>query len=127
VKMLAKTKESSPFSGCKVSLGLYSQRENGLASSFAAFCCTYYRTASAGSATLVSSLTHTAAKLVTIRALLNIATPDSAPEPQDYRERYATLTGRSLDTCPCCGGHMVEIAVLTRAALPPRPFCCDSS
>jgi hypothetical protein len=28
--MLAKTKESSPFSGWTVSLGLYSQRENGL-------------------------------------------------------------------------------------------------
>jgi hypothetical protein len=71
--------------------------------------------------------THRRAKLATIRALLNVAAPNAAPEPQDYRERYATLTGRSLDICPCCGGHMVEIAVLTRAPLPPQPFCCDSS
>lgn len=71
--------------------------------------------------------THRRTKLATIRALLSVASPDATPEPQDYRERYATLTGRSLDICPCCGGHMVEIAVLTRAPLPPRPFCCDSS
>jgi hypothetical protein len=24
------------------------------------------------------------------------------------------LTGRSLDICPCCGGRMVEIAILAR-------------
>jgi len=32
--------------------------------------------------------------------------PVSAPEPVDYRERYATLFGHSLDICPACGGHL---------------------
>jgi hypothetical protein len=50
------------------------------------------------------------------------------PEPADYRERYARLFGRSLDICPACGGHLVEIAVLRRAPQPAAPpFRYDSS
>jgi hypothetical protein len=71
--------------------------------------------------------THRSAKLVTICAALDLAAPNIAPEPTDYRERYALLTGRSLDVCPCCGGRMIEIAVLRRAPKPGRPTWCDSS
>jgi hypothetical protein len=70
---------------------------------------------------------HRRAKLATIRGLLDLAAPDIAPEPADYRERYALLTGRSLDICPCCGGRMRETAVLRPAPKPARPFWCDSS
>jgi hypothetical protein len=71
--------------------------------------------------------THRTTKLATIRALLSVAAPEIAPEPADYRERYAMLTGQSLDICPCCGGRMVEIAVLQRTPRHARSFWCDSS
>jgi hypothetical protein len=72
--------------------------------------------------------THRSAKLTLIRGLLDLPEPEPAPEPADYRERYARLFGRSLDICPACGGHLVEIAVLKRAStLSRRPFSCDSS
>jgi len=70
---------------------------------------------------------HRRAKLALIRRLLDLPALERAPEPADYRERYARLFGRSLDICPACGGHLVEIAVLKRAPMPPRPFTCDSS
>ena len=56
-----------------------------------------------------------AAKLAHCRRLL--AAPEPAPPPAaaDYRERYRQLTGRSLDLCPCCGGRMIEIAIISRA------------
>lgn len=66
---------------------------------------------------------HRSAKLALIRALLEVPEPVRDPEPVDYRERYARLFGHSLDICPVCGGHLVEITVLKPAA---RPFC-DSS
>ena len=55
------------------------------------------------------------AKLAHCRRLL--AAPEPAPPvaAADYRERYQQLTGRSLDLCPCCGGLMVEIAIIPRA------------
>lgn len=71
--------------------------------------------------------THRTAKLATIRGLLNAVEPDVVPEPASYRERYALLTGRSLDICPDCGGRMIEIAVLDRVPKPVQPFWCDSS
>jgi Putative transposase len=67
---------------------------------------------------------HRSAKLAVIRDLLEVPEPVADPEPVDYRERYARLFGHSLDTCPACGGHLVEIAVLKPAA---RPFPGDSS
>jgi hypothetical protein len=71
---------------------------------------------------------HRTTKLVMIRGLLDLPEPERAPAPINYRERYARLFGRSLDICPACGGHLVEIAVLKRAARPmARPFSCDSS
>jgi len=71
---------------------------------------------------------HRSAKLALIRRLFDLPEPETAPEPADYRERYARLFGRSLDICPACGGHLVEIAVLKRASRPAaRPFSCDSS
>jgi Putative transposase len=70
--------------------------------------------------------THRTTKLIAIRALLDVPAPDVGPEPANYRERYALLTGRSLDICRCCGGRMVELATLARAP-PRRPFYCDSS
>ena len=70
---------------------------------------------------------HRNAKLALIRRRLDLPEPEPAPEPADYRERYARLFGRSIDICPACGGHLVEIAVFKRAPMPPRPFTCDSS
>jgi hypothetical protein len=57
------------------------------------------------------------AKLAHCRRLL--AAPEPAPlaAADDYRQRYQQLTGRSLDLCPCCGGRMVEIGVIPRAAV----------
>ena len=66
-------------------------------------------------------------KLALIRRLLDLPTPETAAEPVDYRERFARLFGRPLDICPACGGHLVEIAVLKRTPMPPRPFTWDSS
>jgi hypothetical protein len=71
--------------------------------------------------------THRSAKLVLIRGLLDLPEPETAPVPADYRERYAQLFGRSLDICPACGGHLVEIAVLRRTPPAARSFSCDSS
>jgi hypothetical protein len=70
---------------------------------------------------------HRSAKLASIRALLGVSAPAVAASSADYRERYALLTGRSLDICPCCGGRMVEIARLSRSGAPAPSFWCDSS
>jgi hypothetical protein len=67
---------------------------------------------------------HRSAKLALIRGLPEVPEPAKAPDPVDYRGRYARLFGHSLDICPACGGHLVEIAVLKPAAW---PFRCDSS
>ena len=71
--------------------------------------------------------THRTAKLATIRGLLNVADPKLIPEPADYRERYALLTGTSLDICSQCGGRMIDILVLERAPKPAQSYWCDSS
>jgi hypothetical protein len=70
---------------------------------------------------------HRTARLAAIRALLTVPAPAVDPTPGDYRTRYALLTGRSLDICPCCGGAMVEIATLGRPRRPSSPIWCDSS
>jgi hypothetical protein len=69
---------------------------------------------------------HRRAKLAMIRGALEVAEPVRAPEPADYREPYTRLFGRSLDICPACGGHLVEIAVLEPAPRASR-FSYDSS
>jgi hypothetical protein len=70
---------------------------------------------------------HRTTRLATIRALLAAPTPAVDEQPGDYRTRYALLTGRCLDICPCCGGQMVEIAVLVRRRAASSPAWCDSS
>jgi hypothetical protein len=70
---------------------------------------------------------HRRAKLARIRTLLDVVAPAAAVSPADYRERYTLLTGRSLDTCSCCGGRMIEITTLGRSRAPAPAFRCDSS
>jgi hypothetical protein len=64
---------------------------------------------------------------VVLSAELDVPPPDPEVTPIDYRERYALLTGRSLDICPCCGGRMVVIAILLRTPVRAAPAWCDSS
>ncbi len=70
---------------------------------------------------------HRSARIATIRALLGAPAPVVEPEAANYRERYAMLTGRSLDLCPCCGGPMTEVAIFGRTRPPVSPPWCDSS
>ena len=70
---------------------------------------------------------HRTARLAAIRALLDVPAPAIDASPSDYRARYALLTGRHLDICPCCGGAMIEIATFARARPPSSPIWCDSS
>jgi len=58
------------------------------------------------------------AKLAHCRRLLTAPEPAQPAAAVNYRERYQQLTGRSLDLCPCCGGRMVEIGIVPRAAAP---------
>jgi len=68
---------------------------------------------------------HRAEKLALCRRLLAAPAPEPT-QPMDYRERYARLTGRSLDICSCCGGHMLSLGPLPRSILS-VPFWVDSS
>ena len=70
---------------------------------------------------------HRTTKLARVRAALDIPAPATSAAAVDYRERYALLTGRSLDVCPCCGGHMVEIAILSRSSQHPTRAWYDTS
>jgi hypothetical protein len=70
---------------------------------------------------------HRSARLTTIRALLAVPTPAADEQPSDYLTRCALFTGRSLNICPCCGGQMVEIAILGRPRAASSPVWCDSS
>jgi hypothetical protein len=60
-------------------------------------------------------------KLALCRRLLEAPAVSAPPEVADYRERYRLLTGRSLEICPCCGGHMVVTAPLARRRRPSWP------
>jgi hypothetical protein len=55
---------------------------------------------------------HRAAKLAQCRRLLAAPAPLDAEVVEDYRLRYLQLTGRSLVICPCCGGKMINVAVM---------------
>ncbi len=71
---------------------------------------------------------HRAAKLVRCRQLLGMgstpAPPNEPPPSPDYRDRYESLTGISLRTCPAChDGHMIVVEHLPRA----RPAITDTS
>lgn len=70
---------------------------------------------------------HRTSKLAAIREALSAPASSPIMTPTGYRERYALLTGRSLDICPCCGGHMVEIAMLVRSPTRTTRTWCDSS
>jgi hypothetical protein len=59
-------------------------------------------------------------KLARIRAALDVPNPEPRVKPKDYRKRYALLTGKRLDICPCCGGRMVD-ADSPPPRSPPRP------
>jgi hypothetical protein len=56
---------------------------------------------------------HRQEKLDQCRQLLGMAIPELPSDPpaaQDYRDRYETLTGRSLRQCPFCHrGHMIQV------------------
>ena len=62
---------------------------------------------------------HRAQKLAHCRALLGMAPPEPVPEPSaNYRDRFETLTGRSLRVCPHCHtGIMAVIDCITRPGL----------
>ena len=72
---------------------------------------------------------HRADKLALCRRLLAAPPPAPPPPPaRDYRERYRQLTGRDLDVCQCCGGAIVQVALLPKASAERRPpFRCDTS
>ncbi|HTY93179.1 MAG TPA: IS91 family transposase [Steroidobacteraceae bacterium] len=70
---------------------------------------------------------HRTSKLATIRTVLDVPAPAVDVPPADYRARLAALTGHALDLCPCCGGRMVEIAILPRTQRASSPMWCDSS
>jgi hypothetical protein len=59
---------------------------------------------------------HRVAKLAHCRRLLAAPPPPTPAPAVDYRERYQQLTGRSLDLCPCCGGRMIQLAIIPRTA-----------
>jgi hypothetical protein len=65
---------------------------------------------------------HRAQKLARCRELLGMAAPETADNPTaDYRDRFETLTGQSLRTCPHCHtGTMVVIDCIA------RPRVCQS-
>ena len=66
-------------------------------------------------------------KLARIRTALDVPNPEPRVKPKDYRERYALLTGKRPDICPCCGGRMVDVDSRPPRS-PPRPKPrCDSS
>jgi hypothetical protein len=57
-------------------------------------------------------------KLAHIRAALDIPEPTPGVETDDYRVRYAALTGKRIDICPCCGGRMIEFGSWPRSSAP---------
>jgi hypothetical protein len=73
---------------------------------------------------------HRKQKLEHCRQLLSVApASESSPQPatpEDYRDRYERLTGRSLWECPVCHrGRMITIQVLP--ALRSSPAIKDTS
>jgi hypothetical protein len=52
--------------------------------------------------------------LALCRRLLETPIQDLLPRPADYRERYESLTGRSLKRCPQCGAEAMVCVLVTR-------------
>jgi hypothetical protein len=69
-----------------------------------------------------------AAKLAAIRTALQAPQPSRTAKRDDYRERYAVLTGHRIDLCPVCGGRMTEIGLWPQSPSPRRtaPYCDTS-
>jgi len=59
---------------------------------------------------------HRVAKLAQCRLLLAAPAPPTPEPTADYRQHYRCLTGRSLDTCPGCGGAMASLGPIPRRA-----------
>jgi hypothetical protein len=73
---------------------------------------------------------HRKKKLEQCRQLLGMAAPSKSPSipatPEDYRDRYERLTGRSLRECPICHrGHMIPVTILAKVS--PAPAIKDTS
>jgi hypothetical protein len=66
-------------------------------------------------------------KLALARRLLGVRAPEGPPPTNTAAERLERLTGRALDACPCCGGHLTLSHVVLAFAdqRPPRGW--DSS
>jgi hypothetical protein len=70
---------------------------------------------------------HRASKLQLCRQLLNTPCLNLLPRPTDYRDFYATLTGRDLKRCPRCHiGTMQPVLTLFRC-YGPIPMLVDTS
>jgi len=69
-----------------------------------------------------------ATKLAAIRAALQAPQPSPAAKHDDYRQRYAILTGHRIDLCPVCAGCMVEVGLWPRSPSLRRttPYCDTS-
>jgi hypothetical protein len=70
---------------------------------------------------------HRVAKLALCRQLLAAPTPVRDTPAADYRERVRQLTGRAVDVCPCCGGHMIEIGCIPRTVTISNASICNTS
>jgi Putative transposase/Transposase zinc-binding domain len=70
---------------------------------------------------------HRAAKLELCRTLLAAPPPPASSARRDYREQYRQLTGKDLDICPHCGGHMVRIGPLPPSQARAHAPRCDTS
>jgi Putative transposase len=73
---------------------------------------------------------HRKEKLELCRQLLGMAPPRESSSdtatPEDYRDRYERLTGRSLRECPVCHrGHMIPVTIVAEAH--PSPAIQDTS
>jgi len=62
-------------------------------------------------------------QLALCRQLLQTPAQELLPQPQDYRELYQTLTGRSLKRCPSCGACAMKCVLITH----PRRRTLDST
>ena len=70
---------------------------------------------------------HRAVKLELCRRLLAVPCDDLLPQPADYRDFYAALSGKNLRLCPQCGiGTMIRLA-LQLPCHGPVPLRVDTS
>ena len=70
---------------------------------------------------------HRAVKLELCRRLLAVPCSDLLPQPADYRDFYAALSGKNLRLCPQCGiGTMIRLA-LQLPCHGPVPLRVDTS